>query len=106
MKQTRARAIVFDSYGQLGDSTNIDGMFRMIPEMRGFPNNKEIVTRKFRFLRYIVQTDRYQFSGTFNFQVKMLLIIEPNQTRADDRLQLQFYMSVKCDKIQPKYGYT
>lgn len=60
---------MFDSYSKIGNTTIIDTLYRLAPEIARQPHNQEIIPRDFKFLRSLIQTDNYRFAGAFSFQV-------------------------------------
>lgn len=76
LKETKARTLIFDSYGKIGDTNNIDVIYRLLPEVIFSQPGREIIPRNYQFLRSLIHTDYYQFKGAFGFQVDCLLYVE------------------------------
>ena len=64
---------MFNPHENIGESSLLDSIYRILPDISNCQSESEIMPYKFKFLRSLIQVDSYQYPGTYSLSVYTIL---------------------------------
>lgn len=65
------KAVIFEPTLPLGDQLVIDGLYKLMPEIKEEIQGSQIKAKNFNNLKFLIQTGFYSFPGVFKYRVNI-----------------------------------
>ena len=69
LTQHNINGVIFEPTLPLGDDLTIDGLYRLMPELKNLEQGSQIQPQKYNNLKMLIQTNFYTYPGVFKYRV-------------------------------------
>lgn len=81
LSQNNIKGLIFEPTLTLADELVIDGIYKLIPEIRNLNQGAQIKASAFSNLKFLFQTNFYSYNGVFKYRVLLFLFRASSTTQ-------------------------